>query len=439
MLTRREVLTRTLGLATAASALGRTNWSVVGNFALAQGTNLRLNSFENSIALKPLQNALRLYEQSHDGVTISDEIASYDAYTQKLATLVAGGNPPDIMGANLTIIPQYANQNALMDLESLVPSVIDISDYPKPVVDADRVNGHLYGIPFDNVSPAAFFNNALFSKAGVPMPPAQWTWDDFKQTAIALAEGLGSGYWGTEDISGNSWEAFEFWLRPNGKTWWTSEGKPGFDNQDLSSWLQFWDDLRNAGAAPPGPIQAQQNQSQSETSLFAAGKTAMVENLTPQFANIAGHLADNGASLSLHFMPNGFSQADLKQHHFVFAGYSQAIAAQSKNQPQAADVINFLLTDPDGTAAYLTVSGRIPASKKLRDAVRQNNQSDPVKLALLDYIDSIAQSPDFVALQGPPDLTDLLGRVAQSVSFGQSTVQDAADQFFSQASGIVQQ
>jgi len=53
---------------------------------------------------------------------------------------------------------------------------------------AAMVNGKVLGVPalVDNL--ALVYNKALFDKAGVPYPTAQWTWDDFRAAAKKLTD-----------------------------------------------------------------------------------------------------------------------------------------------------------------------------------------------------------------------------------------------------------
>jgi multiple sugar transport system substrate-binding protein len=297
-------------------------------------------------------------------------------------------------------------------------------------IEGNKYGGVLYGVPFDVVAPTIVYNKTLFQKAGVKMPPQMWTWDQFAKTAVSVSKALGKGYWGTEDFSGSNEIGFELWLRPKGKHYVLANGKLGFAQADLTGWYRFWDDLRKAGGAPPGTIQAQENPSQTETSLLAQGKAAMFGTLTPQFINIKAHMPD---SLDLHMVPNGFSQGGMRNQHFLIAGYSASIARSSKHQDVAASIINFILNDPQASKIYFSGS-RIPCSAKTRQQLEKSLPSGDPKRLSLGYVDTVAKDASSVPYRaGSASLTDLFSRSAQSVALGQASIDAAAKSFFSQA------
>lgn len=387
--------------------------------------------FENPIAIKPLQQVYQLYTQQHPDVKISAEITAYGTYIQELATQIAGGNAPDLITTNLELIPEYAGRHALLNLDQLPKGAIDLSDFSKPAIDANRVNGVLYGIPRDLAAPTIIYNATMFEKAGVKAPDQLWTWDEFAQTSTAISKAMGKGIYGTEDSSSSTYNGFEFWLRPKGKVWVNDQGKLGFEPQDLTDWLKFWADLRAAGGAPPGAVQAQETS--TATSLLVTGKAAMFTTLTPQLASAAAAMHDQ---LGLHLPPSGFSKADLQPRNFAFGGASDSISIRTQHPTQAAQVIAFLLTDPKASQLYFASGNRVPCAAGPRQRLKQQMQSNHYVSMVIDYVDTIVQTPVKVANQGTNALGQLMTRTAQSVSTGQATIATAVNTFFAQAKSL---
>ena len=54
-----------------------------------------------------------------------------------------------------------------------------------------NIEGDYYAIPYCNNINMVWFNKKMFDEAGLEYPQAGWTWDDFRETAIALTHGEG--------------------------------------------------------------------------------------------------------------------------------------------------------------------------------------------------------------------------------------------------------
>lgn len=147
--------------------------------------------------------------------------------TTKVQTMVAAGNPPDVMQIGYERVAGWAAKDVLADLdpflradeEGVDPDRLDLADLYTNVIDAFRFDGEvtgqgaLYAFAKDFTTVGFYYNKDLFKRAGVPTPPATgWTWDEF----IAAARKIGQlpNCYGAEFVT---WEAM---LR----VYWWSEG-----------------------------------------------------------------------------------------------------------------------------------------------------------------------------------------------------------------------
>jgi len=140
-----------------------------------------------------------------------------DSVTTKVQTMVAAGDPPDVLQLGYEKVAGWADKGLLAALEPFMeadraagdPDALTQSDFYTNVIDCFRFDGRvtgrgpLYAIAKDFTTVGFYYNRDLFRKAGVPEPsPDGWTWDEF----IAAARQIGQlpGCYGADFVT---WEA----------------------------------------------------------------------------------------------------------------------------------------------------------------------------------------------------------------------------------------
>lgn len=84
-------------------------------------------------------------------------------------------------------------QTSVLSLDPFIaadPS-FDLEDFFPIAIDQFTVQGQLWGLPADLNPIIIEFNKDIFDAASIPYPIAEWTIDDFLNTAVALTEGPG--------------------------------------------------------------------------------------------------------------------------------------------------------------------------------------------------------------------------------------------------------
>jgi multiple sugar transport system substrate-binding protein len=376
-----------------------------------------------------MNGLLDTYEADHPGVTILREYTDFGPYWERLATQVAGGNAPDLMHFNLSYTGEYGRKGVVMDLAPLIEQgLIDTEDFDPVILDSGRVDGTLYYISLGNSAPSTIYNTRLFDEAGVEVPAADWTWDDFAATAKAITEALGEGFYGSSDQAAYS-DAFEIFLRQRGKSVFGDDGRLNFEQQDLVDWLAFWDDLRQAGAIPPTDVAVETSESQ-DTGVLATGDAAMHLIPANQLKIWQRFLEDD---LALAFVPRSADGEDTG--YFVVGAYI-GISANTPNPEAAAEVVNYMVNDPEAAKVYKAEHGP-PISLAIRDIVAP--ELDPSDREVFAFMGEVTQTATPISPQPPQyaAIIDLLDRTNQSVGFGEATVEEAATNFFDEAETIL--
>jgi raffinose/stachyose/melibiose transport system substrate-binding protein len=125
--------------------------------------------------LKFFQDAVNAFQAAHPGVTINMDAVADDPYKEKIRVVMASGQIPDIY---FTWVGEYTHQfiraGRVLDLTKYLAAPEWQRRFAPATLDAYRTDGKLYGIPLNQDAKFMVYNKALFAKAGVAAPPADW-------------------------------------------------------------------------------------------------------------------------------------------------------------------------------------------------------------------------------------------------------------------------
>ncbi|MBB6732965.1 ABC transporter substrate-binding protein [Cohnella zeiphila] len=126
---------------------------------------------------------------------ISVTSSGWADYFNKIQTMIAGGKAPDVIRVAIEGIQMFAKQDLLLPLDDYMkqfPDAVENYDDLHPKLQSPFViDGKTYGFVWDWNNVVMHFNTDLLKEAGLPVPPADWTRDDFLQYAQALTTDKG--------------------------------------------------------------------------------------------------------------------------------------------------------------------------------------------------------------------------------------------------------
>lgn len=418
-LNRRHALLSTLaaGMLTASGARAQTQ------------QRLRMTWWGGADRARRTNEAVAAYARRDTSVRIDTDTVGWGDYWTRLATQVAGGNAPDLIQMDYRYIFEYARRGALRPLDEFVPQTLAIADFGAANLDSGKVDGKLYGIAMGLNSTAMFFDRTAIEGLGLKVPDQTTTWAQFAELATEITKKASRrGFFGAQD-AGYVEPAFEVWLRQRGKRLYEDSGKLGYARDDVAEWFDFWDKLRKAGGAVAGEIQAL-DKSTPETSVMTTGRAAMVfshSNLLVAWQGV------NKNKLGMSPFPRG-----ARHGQYYKPSMQMSIAANAANPAAAARVINYLVTDPEA-GNILQVERGVPPSARMRGAIL--SQLDEMAKAQVEFISLIADQVS--AIPPPPpkgagENEQLIRRVYEKVSLGQSTVPAAATEFHTEAARVLE-
>lgn len=121
--------------------------------------------------------------KAKDGITVKLQGTDFTNYWTKLNTQLSTGSAQCIVSLQSLRAANYVDQLRPMD-DYVTQS--DLSGFASSSLDGMKVDGKLYGLPYDNGPLIVFYNKDMFDKLGVPVPKVGWTVDDFMSAAKAF-------------------------------------------------------------------------------------------------------------------------------------------------------------------------------------------------------------------------------------------------------------
>lgn len=422
-LARRDLMKATGALAGVAVLGGSTLQS-----ASAQ-TTLRMAWWGSEERHQRTIEAFAVFSEKFPELTVSPEIQSFDAHFEKLAVQTAGGNAPDVFQMSGQFINEYAARGALLDLNQFIPDTIATGDWDTSTLEHGLINGEMAGLPIGLDAYTICYDITALSEFGLEMPGPEMTWEEFALFAAEISTAGGDGYYGVTD-SGARYEALETFVRQRGKTLFTADGTGfGFEPADLTEWWTYWDNLRNEGVATTAEIQAAAQS--EELGPLIQGTAAMYFTTSGQFVNLQ---ALTEQELGLHTMPRGTSD---DPGSFIRPGLFISASVSTEYPQESAQLINFLLNDPDAAAVLLTARG-VPPAPAIRELLQaQVTPEEQKTFAFIDQVTTASVQTNILTPPGGTQAMDVLGRIYESIAFGQTSIDEGVSQFFEEGPSVL--
>ncbi len=330
------------------------------------------------------------FNESQDAITLVAEFVDNATAKEALATQIAGGNPPDIIGP---VGREGANSfsGQYLDLGPLIESSgIDLSQYEPEQIEARRnPDGTIDSLPFASFPAALFFNKDLFDEAGLPYPPAEYgapygegtefegTWDTAKLEEIAKIL--------TVDANGNDATSPDFdttqVVQWGFNHQWTEDPKAqgtlfGAGNivaddgtakvpeQWVEEWKWYHSMIWDIGASPNAE---QLGGDVLGGNAFNSGKVAMAHTHLWYTCclNSGGDAPEFRTFWDVAALPAHNGVATAKLHADTFR-----IHKDSANPEAAFEVLRWI--QEDKALDFLTIYGAMPARIDLRDPYFEN-------------------------------------------------------------------
>jgi multiple sugar transport system substrate-binding protein len=301
------------------------------------------------------------FEKDNPNIKVDATIVPWAQYWEKLQTTTVGNNAPDVFWMNIPNFPKYADNGSLLELQKYIErDGVDVSNYPKDLIEGYSYNGKVCAIPEQYDTIALVYNKEMFDKAGVEYPDDTWTWDTLRENARKLTIKGDDGkiiQYGFASLNANQSGYYNFMVMNGGGIISEDHKTSLFDKPESIEAIQFLLDLiYKDGVSPTG----QQMIDTTGEDLFNSGKVAMTTIGSWYVPIVYESLGDKADIAPLPMSPNTNERKTII-HGLSWAGY-----AKTKYPEETWKLINHLISK-DSMALLAKEGITIPSYKGIEE------------------------------------------------------------------------
>lgn len=374
------------------------------------------------------QKVIAGFEQKYPNITVNPVYTDWTGYWDKLSTMTAAGTMPDVVQMDQLYIASYAQRGTLADLSQ--NSQLDTTTEDPSILGVGQIDGKLYGMPISTTALGLVVNTDLLKQYGIALPnDSTWTWNDYMAWAKSVTDASGGKVYGT-DIAAAQEFILQLYARQMGDQLF-SNGDIAIKQDTLTAYFQQCLDLVQSGATPSASaISEAINQPLAQSNL-ATGLVAA--SFSPATQITAYAAAMNGANLKLLQMP---SIAGSSKWEYLKPGMYWSMSSKSQHPQEAAELINYLVNDPDAGAILGTERG-IPASSSILSAITPNLSATEQQTVSFTQSLTLGAAPSIIP-NGASDIQNIVIRYALQVISGTQSPADAAKAMIDEVHGDIQ-
>jgi multiple sugar transport system substrate-binding protein len=302
-------------------------------------------------------------------------VSGYDAYWQKIQTLYATNQAPDVYAMSVGYEWDFANEDKIIDIDDQIKAEMPADEYfqsPLPMLRYPDPSGRLYAFPFQWVCSVLYYNKDLFDQAGVPYPDESWTYETLLDAAKELT---GDGQFG---FSSNSQHTLlDAAIYANGGKVLNDDYKTCAlaDNPEAIETIQWFVDLIAKHKVAPDADQSRNIGLGTANSPFQSGRVAMVIDGSWQIVTTRGV----NFNWDVAMVPSG------KVKRVIYGGPdSLSISSTTPHVEEAWEFLKYAVGPARGVEAF--GAGVVPSYKATAnsEAWLEKGQAPANKKVILD-------------------------------------------------------
>ncbi|WP_420113641.1 ABC transporter substrate-binding protein [Pseudactinotalea sp.] len=422
-ITRRSALLTALGLG-AAGAL-----TACGGGSGDSDAPVVFGIFGSADKLEIRKNAIDAFIAAHPDNPVEYLGVPSDAWPDKIATMVASGNAPDVITLAGGEVFTYASRGTLEPLDAV--EGFEPGNFTDAILDLGRAeDGTLYAAPIAASTQALGMNVSLLDRLDVAPPPEVWAFEEFADYCREVYDASDGTVCGTQDWA-QSLGWWQVWMRANGSALF-GDGAINASVDDIAAWLHMWEELRQEGVSVPIDVSAQWTPGSWPNSPMVKGLAV--------FSNIAVQDLESGyQSLmedELTLTPPPSAEPGGSKGLYTAPSSCVTLNARSDKKERALEVLNWFVSAPESAQILGLISGP-PAADTALAAVLEMEDLSQLQATVLSYTQEafadIEPTPPAEIKGGIAAVTDLARRVNEEVGFGRMSASEAAEQFVTEA------
>jgi multiple sugar transport system substrate-binding protein len=237
------------------------------------------DSDESTNQMRKYPALIAEFEKRNPGVKVEAQplVANYnsDEYAKKAALMIAGGEQIDVLiSSTLEEVMTRAKAGILEPMnEYATKEGVDLEKEYNGIIPID---GKIYTIPEYVTSWLVYINKDMLDAAGLPIPPRDWTWADYREYAKKLTKGEGaSKVYGSYMHNWDWFFSIGMQSKIMDKPYFYPDGKHRLADPIFKDGMQYRYDLENVDKSQV-PYVDLKAQKLAYRSVFFGGKAAML-------------------------------------------------------------------------------------------------------------------------------------------------------------------
>ncbi|MFD4633911.1 ABC transporter substrate-binding protein [Streptomyces sp. NPDC058284] len=370
---------------------------------------------QTDIAAKVVKGLVAEFERTHPGIRVDlGGGVLADAMLQKVTAALASGSYPDIAYVFGSDLASVARSPQVVDLTDHVrDAATPWRNYWAPAREAVTINGRVRALPALLDCLAVVCNKKLFAEAGLDLPKAGWTWQEFTDTARRLTDAgkgrFGTGWPGTGDED-TVWRLWPLVWDLGGDIIGDDGRSIGFAKEGVRA-LEIVQELARDRSVYIDPKPGSEQMYQ----VFLSGRMGMVATAPWQLPDITQ------AEMDYHVVPlPSFSRRPLT----ISGPDTWTLFDNGEARAKAARTFVTWLIQPSQDSRWDVEAGSLPLSRRSEDhpAWRGHAERTPGLSVFTDAVASARVRPVHPAY---PRISRSVGRAVVSVLLGRTSPADA--------------
>lgn len=381
------------------------------------------NQTRNDVTKK----AVDLYMEQNPNVEIKVEFTDWPGYWDKLSTMAAGGNLPDIIQQDYAYISQYQKSNQLADLSEFIENgTIKTENIPQSIIDSGSIGGRCYALSLGSTAPMMIYDKAIVEKAGVAIPEVI-TNDELYDISQQIYSKTG-----VSSLYDSGMTLMQIIARENGKYIFeeimsgdTTSSKEYLENVERFATSEFYITPELMAEKGANVVETRPIIDQTTWNDFS------FSNLVTSFSQAANR--EMGMTMYPVESKDGAGAMFLKPSMFF------SIAGTSQHKEEAAKFINWFTNSIECNEILMAERG-VPINTEVAGAIKP--KLDVISQSILDYVEKVGKvatpiDPPTPAGQGEVDT--LRQQIVDGISYGDTTADQEADAFVAASKSILEQ
>ena len=352
IMSRRHMLKLSAGTALGATALGTTLFGCAGS---GSGKKVTVVAPMGDVKNQAVERLCAQFAEANPGTSVEYVPVPWDQAHTKLLTMIAGGNPPDLMYLTGQWVAELRAMNALEDLTSWYNGW-EYKGMFTPVAvqrceSSSAIEGNsVYGLPQEVTVRAMFYHKQWLGELGLSPADTRAEWRSHLETMTDFQRGrFGYAFRGARGGLWTWWPIVEEYSGTN--EWFDDDNRCIINGPDHVAGLSYWNDLYQDGLCPRDAL----NWGYTElVQGFWSGTCGSVEQDNEVVATCIEHGMDE-SSLMTAMMPAGprarVTSADI---------WILTMSAGSRNKDAAQGLFQWLMS-PEQLGGYSLEAGVIPS------------------------------------------------------------------------------